>query len=119
MNPDEQLSRIRDHLDGLLDGERAREVERLIAQRPHLAALARRQRALLHAAYPVPPAPPDIPARAWARHRARPALALLRYAAAFAAGVVVTLVLLRPTAAAPSEPAPEPQPFVFENLVLR
>jgi len=119
MNRTDQLALIHDYLDALLDGERAREAEALMSREPDLAAAARRERALLHAAYPVPPAPPELPARIWARWRARPALALLRYAAAFAAGVLVTLAFVRPTAAIEPVPASEPHPVVFENLVLR
>ncbi len=119
MNRTERLSLIHDYLDGLLDGEGALEAESLMSREPQLAAAARREHALLLEAYPVPPAPPELPARIWARWRARPALALLRYAAAFAAGVLVTLAFVRPTAAAEPVPASEPHPVVFENLVLR
>lgn len=117
---------LADHLDGLLDEvEAARACE-------HLAGCAtcaveadrvRRVQAALTAPWDVPAPSPDLPLRALASARARAsrfgcvAGTALRYAATFAAGVLVTLLVLRaegtPPVRAPvevAEPAPAPPP---------
>ena len=92
MDDETILQTIADRLDGLLDGAQAEEADRLIASRPELHERAQRMRALLYAPWSVG-APP----------RARIAGRVLRYAAAFAAGALLTLLLQ----ARPERPAPE------------
>jgi predicted anti-sigma-YlaC factor YlaD len=130
---------LADRLDGLL--ERADE-ERVDA---HLAAClpcadhaerARARLATLHTPWEVPAAADDLPRRAreaFARTASgrtplapgRAAFVLLRYAATFAAGVLVTLLAAHPTAPAaqpptiaaapPVSPAPEtPSPVAVD-----
>lgn len=100
MEDDRIVQCIADRLDGLLDGAQAEEADRLIEAHPALHAKALRLRAVLYAPWSVSPP------------RRRPAL--LRYAAAFAAGVLLTQLLQgRPE---PPDPQPQPDPvLVVEN----
>ena len=107
MNREEALAHMTDYLDGLLEEERAREVEERIAREPALLAEAARRRALLHRPYAVPAPAPGMQERILQRARRRPVLRLVRYAATFAAGVLTALLLTLREAPAPAEPAPE------------
>jgi len=105
MNCDEIRELTPDRLDALLDDERARAVDDHIASCAGCSAERAsygRFRAALYAPYPVP-------AHAPAAHRRGGAGAgLVRYAAAFAAGVLLTLVVQSARAAAPPPPPDRP-----------
>ena len=107
MNREQELARMTDYLDGLLDEEQARAAEERIARDPALLAEAARARALLHRPYAVPAPAPGMQERILRRARRRSVLPFVRYAAAFAAGVLTALLLSLREAPAPDEPAPE------------
>jgi anti-sigma factor RsiW len=112
--------RIADYLDGLLDGEQAREVEAYLESHPDVAAEARRMREVLYRPYPVPPPSPGLRDRILVRRRRGPVL--LRYAAAFAAGVLATLLVQswRPDTPGPVvEPREDAAELVFLNSRIR
>ena len=116
MNPD----RIADFLDGLLEDEEAREVESYLDDNPDVAAEARRIRAVMYRPYAVPPLSPGLRDRILLQRRRGPAL--LRYAAAFAAGVLVTLLIQswRPGTPGPAaEPREDAAELVFLNTRIR
>lgn len=94
MTRDELRVRMADYLDGLLEEGEADEVRAEIARHPDLLAEVARVRAILYRPYSVPPPAADQPQRILARHRDRPLLRVLRYAAVFAAGAASTF--LRP-----------------------
>ncbi len=110
--------RIADYLDGLLDGEEAADVEALIARDPQLLDEVSRWRERLYTPSVVPPPPEDLAQRIWTRHRRRPRIGILRYAAVFLAGAVSTLLIQ----SSPPEPESKPeqsQPIVYDNIRLR
>jgi len=102
MDDDLIVQCIADRLDGLLDGADAERADRLIAERPDLHARALRMRALLYAPWSVEARPAP---------RARVVGPILRYAAAFAAGALLTFLLRgrpqEPPARTTVESAPE------------
>ncbi len=110
--------RIADYLDGLLDGEEAADVEALIARDPHLLGEVSRWRERLYTPSVVPPPPEDLAQRILARHRRRPRIGVLRYAAAFLTGVVTTL-LIQSSHPEPEAKPEQSQPIVYDNIRLR
>ena len=112
--------RIADYLDGLLDGKEAADVEALIARDPQLLDEVSRWRERLYSPCAVAPPPDDLAQRIVARHRRRPRIGVLRYAAAFLAGVTTTLLIQ----SSPPEPEPDAkpaqhEPVVYDNIRLR
>jgi anti-sigma factor RsiW len=138
MNTDPRCADVRallhDHVDGLLEPADSALVEAHLATCPGCADEVERARRI-HAAFTAPwdvPAPsPDLPLLALAAARAlkpragRFVSVALRYAATFAAGVLVAFLVLRseparsfekpteiasPVPAAPPAPAPQAEP---------
>ena len=110
--------RIADYLDGLLEGEEAADVEALIARDPQLLDEVSRWRERLYTPCAVPPPREGLAQRILARHRRRSRMGVLRYAAAFLAGVLTTLLIQT----SPPEPEAKPvqhEPVVYDNIRLR
>jgi anti-sigma factor RsiW len=99
-----------DYLDGLLEGDEAREAEARIAGEPARFAEIARRRALLYRPYPVAPPPAAAPRRL-------PGFA--RYAAAFLLGVVTPLLLPEPPNPPNTPTEPEPAALEVTNRRLR
>jgi anti-sigma factor RsiW len=119
---------LADHLDGLLELADATRVEAHLATCTACARAAGTIRALA-TPWSVPDAPGDLPQRARAAFarlsppRAR-AVVALRYAATFAAGVLVTLLFVRPEGTTPpvtpvvaDAPAPQPRALTAPHPV--
>jgi anti-sigma factor RsiW len=126
MTHDELRSRMADYLDELLDEEEAQAVEAEIAAHPALLAEVARMRAVLYRPYPVAPPSEDQPARIVARRGAGMLPRVVRYAAVFAAGALVALMIRRESAHdrpvgidGPQGPEIPVVPAKLENLRVR
>jgi ferric-dicitrate binding protein FerR (iron transport regulator) len=119
MNQDDIRRRIADHLDGLLEGEEDSRARADIRRHPDLHAEALRQREILHRPYAIPPPPPDLAERILSRSARRPPWRVLRYAAAFVAGILATLLVQTGRVEPKAQPIPEPQSETIVNLRLR
>ncbi len=85
------LSLVADYFDDLLDGPERDRAEAAIASDPSIVVRVVRMRDVLYRPSPVAPPSDELPARVVRGHRSGPRL--LHYAIAFAAGVVIALLL--------------------------